>query len=250
MAARDPKLYFYDTIADRFDALVNAYDLRRRLEIVFDELLGPGDLTGRTVLDVGCGSGWFSREAARRGARVTSLDIALQLLYETGRKVETRRVNADACALPFPDDAFDMVISSECIEHTLDPRLALREIHRVTRPGGRLLVTVPNQTWHFSATIAHAFKLRPFEGYENWLGWWEIRRILGELHAPIEQMRGFHLVPPLFRVTWPLLRRADALGRTIGPAMLNIAVLARKAATASPSIPQPAPRYGRSTGDQ
>ena len=35
MAARDPKLYFYDTIADRFDELVNAYDLRRRLEIVF-----------------------------------------------------------------------------------------------------------------------------------------------------------------------------------------------------------------------
>jgi len=68
MAARDPKLYFYDTIADRFDELVNAYDLRRRLEIVFDELLGPGDLTGRTVLDVCCGSGWFSREAARRGA--------------------------------------------------------------------------------------------------------------------------------------------------------------------------------------
>ena len=91
MAARDPKLYFYDTIADRFDELVNAYDLRRRLEIVFDELLGPGDLTGRTVLDVGCGSGWFSREAARRGARVTSLDIALRLLHETGR--ESRAVS-------------------------------------------------------------------------------------------------------------------------------------------------------------
>jgi 2-polyprenyl-6-hydroxyphenyl methylase/3-demethylubiquinone-9 3-methyltransferase len=237
MAARDPKLYFYDTIADRFDELVNAYDLRRRLEIVFDELLGPGDLTGRTVLDVGCGSGWFSREAARRGARVTSLDIALRLLHETGRKAETRRVNADACAMPFADGAFDMVISSECIEHTLDPRLALREIHRVTRPGGRLLVTVPNQAWHFSATIAHVFKLRPFEGYENWLGWWEIRRILGGLHARIEQMRGFHLVPPLVRATWPLLRRADALGAAIGPAMLNIAVLARKSATAPASAP-------------
>ena len=230
MAVRDPKLYFYDTIADRFDELVNAYDLRRRLEIVFDEMLGPGDLTAQSVLDVGCGSGWFSREAARRGARVTSLDIAMQLLHETRRKVHTERVNADACALPFADASFDMVISSECIEHTLDPRLALREIHRVTRPGGRLLVTVPNQAWHFSATIARILKLRPFEGYENWLGWWEIRRILGGLHARIDQMRGFHLVPPLFRPTWPLLRRADALGKSIGPAMLNIAVLATKQA--------------------
>jgi len=229
MAARDPKLYFYDTIAGRFDELVNAYDLRRRLEIVFEELLDAEDLSTLSVLDVGCGSGWFSREAARRGARVTSLDIGLQLLHETRRKVVTARVNADACALPFADGAFDLVISSECIEHTLDPRLALAEIHRVTRPGGRLLVTVPNQAWHFSATIAEAFKLRPFEGYEHWLGWWEIRRVLGGFHARIDRMRGFHLVPPLLRPTWPLLRRLDALGVPLGPVMLNIAVLATKA---------------------
>ena len=225
---RDPKLYFYDTIADRFDELVNEYDLRRRLEIVFGELLESADLQGLSVLDVGCGSGWFSREAERRGARVTSLDIALRLLHETGRKVATDRVNADACALPFADASFDLVISSECIEHTLDPRRALAEIHRVTRPGGHFVITVPNQVWRFSATIGEVFELRPFKGYEHWLGWWEIRRILGGLQARIDRMRGFHLVPPLFRFTWPLLRRIDALGVPLGPAMLNIAVLATK----------------------
>jgi len=90
MAVRDPKLYFYDTIAGRFDELVNAYDLRRRLEIVFARCSAPRTWQA-LVLDVGCGSGWFSREAQRRGARVTSLDIALQLLHETRRKVHTDR---------------------------------------------------------------------------------------------------------------------------------------------------------------
>ena len=88
MAERDPRLYFYDTIADRFDELVNAYDLRRRLEIVFGELLGADDLTGVSVLDVGCGSGWFSREAQRRGARVTSLD-SLVPMYLPSRNTDT-----------------------------------------------------------------------------------------------------------------------------------------------------------------
>jgi ubiquinone/menaquinone biosynthesis C-methylase UbiE len=228
MTSRDSKLYFYDTIAGRFDELVNPYDLQRRLEIVFGELLGDHNLAGLSVLDVGCGSGWFSREADRRGARVTSLDIAIALLHETRKKVLAGRVNGDACALPFADASFDLVISSECIEHTVDPRLALAEIHRVTRPGGRLLITVPNQAWHFSATLAQIFKLRPFEGYEHWLGWWEIRRVLRALGVHIDQMRGFHMVPPLVRSLWPLLRRIDAVGATLGPAMLNIAVLATR----------------------
>jgi malonyl-CoA O-methyltransferase len=117
MAERDPRLYFYDTIADRFDDLVNAYDLRRRLEIVFGELLGADDLTGVSVLDVGCGSGWFSREAQRRGARVISLDIALQLLHETRRKVVTGRVNADApvpCRSPTRHSIAASTLSEEC----------------------------------------------------------------------------------------------------------------------------------------
>ena len=224
---RDEKLYFYDSIAERFDAVSNWYDTERRLDIVFDEMLAGEDLSGRSVLDVGCGSGWFSQRAARRGGRVTSLDIGIRLLHETRRKCDTRPVAADACALPFSSGAFDVVISSECIEHTLDPARALREIVRVTRPGGILVVTVPNQVWHFSATIAERFKLRPFEGYEHWMKWKEIRRVLGQAGATIDMMRGFHLVPPILPIIQPVLRRLDAFGHHLGPVMLNIAVRAR-----------------------
>jgi 2-polyprenyl-3-methyl-5-hydroxy-6-metoxy-1,4-benzoquinol methylase len=225
---RDGKLYFYDTIAERFDAVANPYDLHRRLEIVFDELLGAEDLSGRSILDAGCGTGWFSQRAAARGARVTALDIGLALLRQVRQKTHPALVAADVCLLPFRDGAFDVVISSECIEHTLDPRRALSELARVTRPGGLLLVTVPNRAWRFSATIAAWLRLRPYEGYEHWLGWREMRRLLGRAGVSILEMRGFHLVPPLARASWALLRSADRYGRTLGPVMLNIAVLARK----------------------
>ena len=225
---RDERAYFYDTIADRFDEVSNPYDTQRRLEIVFDEMLGRDALEGVSVLDVGCGSGRFTERAALRGARVTSLDIGIRLLECTRRRSSTRPVAADACALPFRADAFDLVISSECIEHTRDPRRALAEIHRVTRRGGRFLVTVPNQRWHFAITIANALKLRPFEGYENWVHWRDMKRALRELGAHVEEMQGFHLVPPIVSALQPLLRRTDAYGQALGPVMLNMAVLARK----------------------
>lgn len=225
---RDERAYFYDTIADSFDAIDNPYDTGRRVEIVFDELLGDVDLRGRTLLDVGCGFGAFSGQAVARGARVTSLDIGLQLLGRTRQQCGSRPVNADACRLPFADASFDVVISSECIEHTLDPAAALREISRVARPGGLIVVTTPNHLWHFAVTIAEALRLRPYHGYENWLRWDEVRDTLGRSGASIDQLRGFHLVPPIWRFLWPWLRRLDRFGGTVGPLMLNIAVKARK----------------------
>lgn len=222
------KARFYDTIADEYDSLANPYDTRRRLEIVFDELLADVDLSGQSVLDVGCGTGWFSQWAASRGARVTSLDIGVRLLAKARRRCPTRPVAADACRLPLASDTFAVVISSECIEHTTNPRLALREIHRVTRPGGWIAVTLPNQRWHFAITIANGLNLRPFHGYENWLRWSELRDEVRAAGARIEQLRGFHLVPPIIPAMRPLLRGLDAYGRTLGPFMLNLAVLARK----------------------
>jgi 2-polyprenyl-6-hydroxyphenyl methylase/3-demethylubiquinone-9 3-methyltransferase len=224
----DSKARFYDTIADDFDALSNQYDTRRRLEIVFDELLADVDLAGRSLLDVGCGSGQFSQWAAARGARVTSLDIGVRLLAEARRRSRSRPVAADACRLPFPSNAFDIVVSSECIEHTTAPKEALREIHRVTRPGGLLVVTVPNQVWHFAITIANTLKLRPFHGYENWLRWHELRDELQQCGTTIERLHGFHLVPPVVTLMQPMLRRIDRYGRTLGPVMLNLAVRGRK----------------------
>ena len=228
LRSRREKLLFYDSIADRFDEVMNPYDLTRRLELVFGELL-PQTLPPGRLLDAGCGTGWFSRVARDRGFDVVSLDIGVELLKKVREKCDSKLVAGDACALCFPDATFDVVLATESIEHTLAPTCALGELHRVLRPGEILIVTVPNQLWHFSATIAERFKLRPYEGFENWLGWFEIKSALRKLDAPIDTMFGFHLFPPLFAFTWPLLRKFDRYGRVLGPAMLNIAVRAVRA---------------------
>ena len=225
----DERARFYETFADDFDAKMNRYDLERRLEIIFDELLTE-DLTGQKLLDAGCGTGWFSARACSRGAVVTSLDVGERLLAQVAKKCDSERVVGDVLALPFPDGHFDVVVSTEVIEHTVDPSRAIAELTRVLRPGGTLVVTVPNRTWHFAVTIANALHLRPYEGYENWLSWFTLRREVERNGIAIDELRGFHLFPFMLAATHGLLRRIDRFGTWLAPAMVNLAVRGRKRA--------------------
>lgn len=227
-AGRDRKLYFYDSIADDFDRIANPYDLRRRLEVVFDELLAHDVLQGKRLLDVGSGTGWFSEAATARGASVVSVDIGTRLLARTRARSASTPVAADACALPFASGAFDVVLSSECIEHTLDPRQALREMARVVASGGVLVITTPNRVWRWSATVANALRLRPYDGYEHWIFRRDAHRVLHDGGCAIDAIVGFHLVPPVLPFTWPVLRRLDRVCGVLAPLMVNFAVKARK----------------------
>jgi SAM-dependent methyltransferase len=226
---RDERLYFYDSIADDFDRIANSYDLARRIEVVFDELLGGELLHGRRLLDVGSGTGWFSKRAVERGAVATSVDIGIRLLARVREKAATRAVNADACALPFAPGSFDVVISSECIEHTLDPIAATREMARVLAPGGTLVITTPNLVWRWSASVANLLNLRPYDGYEHWISRRSMCRTLRGEGLRIDRLVGFHIVPPMVRATWPLLRSIDRSGQLLSPLMLNFGVRASRA---------------------
>ena len=228
MLQTSPKERFYDGIAESFDAIMNPYDLHRRVEVVCHELIGRQTFAGRRILDVGCGTGWFSREAVQAGADVVAIDIGINLLRKVAETCGAKRVAADACLLCLPDDTFNIVLSSECVEHTADPKRALAEMCRVLKPEGILVVTVPNQFWRWAEVVARVLKLRPYEGLENWLWWSELSGELRRHGMRIDRMRGIHLFPPAFRLTWPLLHRADAAGHVLGPMMVNLAVRASK----------------------
>ena len=125
------------------------------LTVRFDRLgLKPGDL----FLDAGAGFGRHAFEAARLGARVVALDYAndevvgtrntfaaMALANEIPADRFVSGLRGDATRLPFADDTFDCVVTSEVLEHIQADTDAIAELHRVLKPGGMLAATVP--TW-------------------------------------------------------------------------------------------------------
>jgi len=94
-------------------------------------------------LDVAAGPGNVAVELVRQGAaEVVALDLSYNMLAEGARRGHDHItwVNGDAQALPFPDASFDAVTISFGLRNIPDPRRALREFARVTRPGGRVVV--------------------------------------------------------------------------------------------------------------
>ncbi|MFF3665593.1 class I SAM-dependent methyltransferase [Microtetraspora malaysiensis] len=142
--AHSSKSNAYDLIAEGYTAenetsLIHAYYARpAMLELA-------GDVTGRRILDAGCGSGPLFAELRDRGALVTGIDASTGMLEQARRRLGADadlRVADLAGPLPFPDDAFDDVIASLVLHYLEDWGPTLAELRRVLRPGGRLLISV------------------------------------------------------------------------------------------------------------
>jgi ubiquinone/menaquinone biosynthesis C-methylase UbiE len=107
-----------------------------------------GDLTGRKVLDTGCGKGRFARILKERhpGAEVCGLDLAEAMLKFVPEGVS--RCAGSMTALPFPDQCFDAAYATESLEHAVDIPLAMGEICRVVKPRGKIVIIDKNrQQW-------------------------------------------------------------------------------------------------------
>jgi len=154
-------------VASMFDGLARRYDLtntvlsfgqdRRWRRLTREALiLQPGE----RVLDLAAGTAVSAVELARSGATVVACDFSLGMLGE-GRGRGVPLVAGDALALPFPDAVFDAVTIAFGLRNVADPAQALRELARVTRPGGRLVVCeFSRPTWPPFRTVYLEYLMR------------------------------------------------------------------------------------------
>jgi 2-polyprenyl-3-methyl-5-hydroxy-6-metoxy-1,4-benzoquinol methylase len=224
-----PKEFVHDRLGDQFERALSVYDTARRLQILIVEFLKDVPLAGKSVLDVGTGLGYFAEQLKQRGANVTAVDIGENLLKRVRERVGCECLRVDALALveQFGTNRFDVVVSSECIEHTPDPAAALKQMAAVTKPGGLISVSTPNSVWWPVVAAATRLKLRPFEGYENFNTFGRMRQALEDSGSVVLREKGLHLFPFQFRLRW-LSRWCDQHLQSLRGLMINLCVLAKK----------------------
>lgn len=182
---------------------------------VVEAVLAHADVDGARVLEIGAGTGRDTAALAARGARAVALDAARESLALvatadpdlTGRGI----VGGDAFHLPFADATFDVVFHQGVLEHFANPLAFLDENFRVTRPGGLLVVDVPQRFHPWTALKRAAIRV------DRWFAGWETEYTIDGLERVVRRA-GYEpldsyadtMVPSLaYRLVREAAKRAD-----------------------------------------
>jgi 2-polyprenyl-3-methyl-5-hydroxy-6-metoxy-1,4-benzoquinol methylase len=152
-------------------------------QAVLIECLEKRDLAGGSWLDAGCGTGTLSRLLAERGCRVLGVDAAIEMVEAAGRlsqgedrSVQLKFEQVETIArLPLANNSIDGVLCSSVLEYVSDVDACLKEFARVLRPGGLLLVSVPNRHSIVRLTQAGCHRLGKRLG-QSWVAFMDYSR--------------------------------------------------------------------------
>ena len=177
MKPRDA-IEFHQALAPEWEQKYQKASFQSRDSAVMD-LLSRNSLKGQHWLDAGCGSGRFARLLASRGATVLGVDAAAGMVEVASRlsstedlagKLQFRQIETIA-RLSLPDACMDGVLCNSVLEYLPDPDVALAEMVRVLKPGGSLLISVPNRRSVFRQALVATLRLTRWLGHPKpaWL---------------------------------------------------------------------------------
>lgn len=195
-----------------------------------------GDVAGLRALDVGCGDGELALELWERGAQVTGVDAAPEMIEAARERAKNRQASisfevAAAEQLPFQSDRFDIIVAITILCFVQNAAPVFREMARILRPGGRLIIGELGK-W---SSWAAARRIRAWGGSALWRRaafrtQRELRSLAENTDLSVETVRG-SIYYPRWGFAAHLCARWDrALGRltTIGAAFIALSAVKRR----------------------
>lgn len=137
-----------------FESPWGAYAFSAERQAILD---AAGNLSSKTVADIGCGTGRFTTDLQRDAGHVVGLDPDLSMLAVAARRTQAPLVVGDGHRLPFADHRFDLTVAITVCEFATDPATVVAELSRVTRPGGRVVVGALNRHSPWGVVNRHQF---------------------------------------------------------------------------------------------
>src|SRR3989344_1022167 len=160
---------YYEKKADEYDIIKETFESAHLYKKIMyscrvGKIMSLLDVKkGDKVLEIGCGEGYYTKKILEITSDVTAIDISEKFL-EKAKKYTRAKAHDYVCCpaekIPFPDNSFDKVLMSEVIEHLLDWRDGVREIHRVLKPGGIVVISTPNKLSYFNVACHIKILLR------------------------------------------------------------------------------------------
>lgn len=175
-------------------------------------------LDNKKILDDGCGDGALTYLIAQDGADMTGLDLSPDAINIAKQKIKRKKLNinflcGNSFNLPFSENYFDAVISLEVIEHIIEPADFLKEIYRVLKPGGVVVLSTPvrftkepQSKYHYNEWFSEDFSELIKSVFQNCM-------IYKSHNIFVKKLLDFNIIKYIYNV-FSLITRVKYLGRT------------------------------------
>ena len=154
--------HFFNQVAGEWDEMRARFYSENVREKAFDM---AGVQRGQLAADLGSGTGFMTEGLLRRGLKVIAVDQSESMLLKMKSKfagfAEVEYLKGEAEELPLPDEAVEYVFANMYLHHVETPLTAIKEMARILKPGGRLMITDVDE---------HGFEFLKTEHHDRWLG--------------------------------------------------------------------------------